>query len=91
VVGLHKGGLETNDKKCKNVVLNIGVFIKDIIEDIKLSPKNKENIRSSTNKLVVKNNIIKIGFIGDVNIGAKTNLVWALVNEEPSLNFKNKY
>ncbi len=44
VIGLHKGGLETNDKKFKKMILNIGVFIKDIIENIKLSPKNNENL-----------------------------------------------
>ena len=31
-----------------------------------------------------------IGFEGDPPIGAKTNLLWALVNEKPSKNFKNK-
>lgn len=44
MIGLHKGGLETNDKKFKKMILNIGVFIKDIIENIKLSPKNNENL-----------------------------------------------
>lgn len=43
------------------------------------------------NKLIIKNNIIRIGFIGDSNTRAKTNLVWALINEKPNINYKNKY
>jgi Ras-related protein Rab-1A len=31
-----------------------------------------------------------IGFIGDPAIGAKTNLIWALVNEKPNKDFKNE-
>ena len=114
VVGIHKGELEIDDKKFKNRVLNIGVFIKDIIEDIKSSSKGNEinnsvsikgipeNIKlpskvdevinPSINNMIDNKNEIKmtIGFVGDCATGAKTNLIWALVNEKPSINFKNE-
>ena len=35
VIGIHKGSLRTEEKKYKNMVSNIGVFIKNVIEDIK--------------------------------------------------------
>ena len=80
VIGMHKGELETKVKNIKDKVINIGIFIKDIIENIKLSPKGNN---SSKEKLTRK----KITFIGDSATGAKTNLIWALVKEEPSINF----
>lgn len=89
VIGIHKGSLETKEKKYKNMVLNIGVFIKDIIEDIKL-PKDNEFIISSMNNVKVNKNI-NIVFVGNCATGAKTNLIWALKNEEASINYKEKY
>ena len=107
VVGLHKGEFETEDKRFKNLALNVGVFIKDIIEDIKSSSKGNEmnndisiklppkadEIINSSMKIFDNKKEIKmtIGFVGDVAIGSKTNLIWALVNEKPIINFKNEY
>jgi small GTP-binding protein len=106
VVVLHKDEFETEDKRFKNLALNVGVFIKDIIEDIKSSSKGNEmnndisiklppkadEIINSSMKIFDNKKEIKmtIGFVGDIAIGAKTNLIWALVNEKPSINFKNE-
>ena len=55
MVGIHKGELETDDIKFKNRILNIGVFIKDIIEDIKSSSKGNEINNSVSIKDIPEN------------------------------------
>jgi hypothetical protein len=55
VFGIHKGEFETDHKKFKNIVLNIGIFIKDIIEDIKSSSKGNEINNSVSIKDIPEN------------------------------------
>ena len=62
VIGIHKGNASNNDKERKNEIWNIGIFINDIIKNIK---SNKENTNSVI-KFNYKNNNINNNSINKI-------------------------
>ena len=92
IIGMHRGECKEANKKKKN--LNIGIFMRSVIDDINSNNSNlekyiennkdnekNENINVENNK-IIDNMEYKVIFSGNCGSGAKTSLISRFVNNK---------
>ena len=97
VIGIHKGELVDDDNKNKNKILNVGIFIKNIIEDIirfKQEKLIKEPLNNKKKKQIIAVRFKSFEHYINQAILCKTNDKFSVVenklyNEYPEIRNKN--